>query len=117
VSDVDPGAQVAAEPAAVAPPETIGLARERTALAWSRTGLSFVAAGAVLLRLLDQADAGAMPLWLAVAIVALGSVAWCWAWRSAAVSPAVDSAIGRAVMRSLAWGLAAVALGAAALQR
>lgn len=100
----------------VLPVEDVGLARERTALAWSRTGLSFAAGGAVLLGLLDEADAGTGSLWLAVALVVLGSLAWCWAWRSADVAPAITTRSGRAAATTLAAGLAAVAVAAIVVQ-
>lgn len=96
--------------------EDLGFARQRTALAWSRTGMSFGVGGAVLLTLLDEADAGAVPLWLAVGLVVLGSVAWWWAWRTPDVSPAIDSRLGRAAATTLAAGLAVVAAGAVILQ-
>ena len=95
----------------VAPPpeEVDGLAEERTALAWTRTGLSFVVAGVVLLRLLR--GTGPAEIALAVAFVVLGSVAWLWGWHAPDAQPAWGSDLGRAAMRTLALGTAAVAAG------
>lgn len=95
-------------------PEDAGLARERTALAWTRTGLSFSVTGAVLLRLLY--DGGVAPLGLAVALVVLGSVAWLWGRRTPALQPAIDSTLGRSTVRALALGTAAVAAAGAVVQ-
>jgi uncharacterized membrane protein YidH (DUF202 family) len=83
-----------------------GLAEERTALAWTRTGLSFMVAGVVLLRLLlgsGPVDAG-----LAAGLVLLGALAWLWGWHASEDRPAVDSALGRAAVRALALGTALV---------
>jgi uncharacterized membrane protein YidH (DUF202 family) len=62
----------AAGTAAAAPAEDMedidpGLARERTVLAWSRTGLSFLALGGVLVRVDPLAG---------LAVLALGGVVW-----------------------------------------
>lgn len=95
-------------------PEDVGLARERTTLAWTRTGLAFAAAGALLLRVLG--DEGSEVVVLAVALVVLGSVAWLWAWRTPEARPAVDTRLGRATVRSLALGTTTVALLAIAEQ-
>ncbi len=90
-----------------------GLAEERTALAWTRTGLSFVVAGLLLLRLLRSS--GPLALALAVGLVLLGSVAWLWGWHAAEVQPAGASGLGRTAMRTLAVGTAAVAVGSVAV--
>lgn len=91
-----------------------GRARERTALAWTRTGLSFAVAGGLLMRFLG--DGGSRVHGLAAALVALGSIAWLWGWRSPVVQPAIDTPLGRAVIRSLALGTAAVAALAIVVQ-
>lgn len=93
-------------------PDDAGLARERTLLAWTRTALSFCVAGAVLLRLLGPAAGGV--IWLAAVFVAIGAVAWLWGWLTPEVRPAVESRAGRAAVRVLALGTAAVALVAVA---
>lgn len=92
----------------------VGMARERTALAWTRTGLSFGVAGGLLVRVLGEE--GSQVLGLAAALVVLGSVAWLWGWRSSVVQPAVDTLLGRATVRSLALGTAAVAALAIVVQ-
>ena len=89
--------------------EVAGLAEERTALAWTRTGLSFVVAGVLLLRLLRST--GPAELVLASALVVLGAMAWAWGWHASEAQPAWRSALGRSVMRTLAFGTAAVAVG------
>lgn len=93
-----------------AAPEPIGLARERTVLAWTRTGLSFTVAGAFLLRAIGSE--GTLVLELAVGLVLLGSLAWLWGWRSPEPQPAVDSRLGRATVRMLGVGTALVAVAA-----
>ena len=94
----------------MAPPEEpAGLAEERTALAWTRTGLSFVVAGVLLLRLLR--GTGPAEVTLAAAFVVLGSVAWLWGWHAPDAQPTWVSALGRTAMRTLALGTAALALG------
>lgn len=93
--------------------DDVGRARERTTLAWTRTGLSFAVAGALLLRLLGEE--GSEALGLAVAFVVLGSVSWLWAWRTPEARPAIDTRLGRATIRTLALGttaIAALAIGA-----
>lgn len=52
-------------------------ALERTALAWNRTGLSFVAIGAAVLRTLAPNGRGAVGL----AMVVVGGAAAVYAWR------------------------------------
>jgi uncharacterized membrane protein YidH (DUF202 family) len=52
-------------------------ALERTALAWNRTGLSFVAVGAAVLRLLAPSGRGAV----GVLMVLVGAGASVHAWR------------------------------------
>jgi uncharacterized membrane protein YidH (DUF202 family) len=61
-----------------------GLARERTVLAWSRTGLSFLALGGILVRVDPLAG---------LAVLALGGVVWVLGyfhhssmWRAARTS-------------------------------
>ncbi len=88
-------------------PDDVGRARERTTLAWTRTGLSFAVAGALLLRLLGEE--GSEALGLAVAFVVLGSVSWLWAWRTPEARPAIDTRLGRATIRTVALGTAAIA--------
>ena len=95
-------------------PEDHGSARERTAFAWTRTGLSFAVAGTVLVRVLG--DQGAPVLVLAGGLVALGSVAWWWGWRAPHARPAVDTRLGRATVKVLGIGTAAVAGFAIATQ-
>lgn len=90
-----------------------GLAEERTALAWTRTGLSFMVAGVVLLRLLR--GSGRLDAGLAAGLVVLGALAWLWGWNAPETRPAVVSALGRAVVRTLALGTAVVAVVAAVL--
>ena len=58
-------------------------ALERTALAWNRTGLSFVAVGAVVLRTLAPSGRGAVGL----VMVAVGIAAALHAWRPRAEDP------------------------------
>lgn len=91
------------------PEEAAGLAEERTALAWTRTGLSFVVAGVLLLRLLR--GTGPAEVALATALVVLGSVAWLWGWHAPEAQPAWRSTLGRSAMRTLSLGTAAVAFG------
>lgn len=98
------------------PERDVGFARERTALAWSRTGLGFAGGGAVLLRLFAGADVGVAPLWLSVALVGLGAVAWAWRWHAARPAPAIDTPLGRAAARTLAVGLALVVVAAVAVE-
>lgn len=88
-------------------PDDVGQARERTTLAWTRTGLSFAVAGALLLRVLE--DEGSQALGLAVAFVVLGSVSWLWAWRTPEARPAIDTRLGRATIRTVALGTTVVA--------
>jgi uncharacterized membrane protein YidH (DUF202 family) len=88
-------------------PEDLGRARERTTFAWTRTGMSFGVAGALLVRILG--DERAATLGLALALVVLGSVAWSWGWRSPSARPAVDTRLGRATVRVLGIGTAVVA--------
>ena len=77
-------------------------AAERTALAWNRTGLAFVAAGAVVLRFLPADGRGGVGL----AMVAVGTVTATHGWRyRAGASP------GRAV-RLLALATMTLAFGA-----
>ena len=90
-----------------------GLAEERTALAWTRTGLSFMVAGVVLLRLLR--GSGPLDAGPAAGLVLLGALAWLWGWHASQARPAVSSALGRAVVRSLALGTALVGALAAVL--
>jgi uncharacterized membrane protein YidH (DUF202 family) len=52
-------------------------AAERTALAWNRTGLSFVAVGAAVLRALAPSGRGAVGL----VMIVVGSAAAVHAWR------------------------------------
>jgi uncharacterized membrane protein YidH (DUF202 family) len=52
-------------------------ALERTALAWNRTGLSFVAVGAAVLRVLAPSGKGAVGL----VMVLVGAAASVHAWR------------------------------------
>ena len=92
-----------------------GLQRERTALAWTRTGLSLMVAGSLLIRYLgapfddvyhlpaySALGAGAAMLWLA---------ARDQRWRTKADGPAVQLRPGRA----LVVGIAAFGLGVASL--
>ena len=90
-----------------------GLAEERTALAWTRTGLSFTVAGVVLLRLLR--GGGPLEVGLAGALVVLGAVAWLWGRYAPEARPAGASGLGRAVMRLLSLGTALVAVTAVIL--
>jgi uncharacterized membrane protein YidH (DUF202 family) len=50
---------------------------ERTALAWNRTGLSFVAVGAAVLRALAPSGRGAV----GAGMVVVGAAASVYAWR------------------------------------
>lgn len=76
-------------------------ATERTALAWNRTGLAFVAAGAVVLRFLPADGRGAVGL----AMVVVGTLTATHGWRyRAGTSP------GRAV-RLLALSTTTLAVG------
>ena len=95
-------------------PEDTGLAGERTALAWTRTGLSFGVAGAVLLRLLHGTRSAVLAV--AVGFVCLGSVAWLWGWGTPDTRPAVGSRLGRAAVTTLGVGTAALALAGAVVQ-
>lgn len=52
-------------------------ALERTALAWNRTGLSFVVVGTAVLRVLAPAGRGLV----GIAMVLVGAVASTYAWR------------------------------------
>jgi hypothetical protein len=82
-------------------------AAERTALAWNRTGLSFIVAGAVVLRMLPPSDE---PFGSAVgaAMVLTGSVAAAFAWRQR------DRPASERAVRRLAWATVALALATAA---
>jgi uncharacterized membrane protein YidH (DUF202 family) len=83
-------------------------AAERTALAWNRTGLAFVATGVVVVRFLAPDGRGAVGLLM----IAMGTVTASYGWRYRD-----RTAAGRAV-RMLAWattGLAAAVFVAAAV--
>ena len=83
-------------------------ARERTALAWNRTGLSFVATGAVVVRFLAPDGRGVVGLLM----IAMGTAVAAYGWRYRD-----RSAAGRAV-RLLGWSttiLAGAVLVAAAV--
>ncbi len=82
-----------------------GLARERTALAWNRTGLSFVVVGAVALRYLPVTVHLVPRFALGAALVALGAVAWAYGLVRARSGSAPRPA-PRAVLRVLAYGTA-----------
>jgi uncharacterized membrane protein YidH (DUF202 family) len=58
-----------------------GLAAERTALAWNRTGMAFIVAGAVLLRMFPPQDDPAPGL-IGVAMALIGTAAAAFGWRS-----------------------------------
>jgi uncharacterized membrane protein YidH (DUF202 family) len=83
------------------------LAAERTALAWNRTGLAFVVAGAVTLRVFPPTDylLGAA---VGAAMVITGTVTAAFAWRQRD-----RPAAGRAVRR-LAWATVVLAFATAA---
>ena len=92
------------------PPE--GLAAERTALAWNRTGMAFIVLGAVVMRLLPptaEPFAGGVG-----AVMALtGVVTAAFAWRPRA-RPAAERAVR---WLALATTLLAAAAAGAALWR
>jgi uncharacterized membrane protein YidH (DUF202 family) len=79
-------------------------AAERTALAWNRTGLSFVVAGAVVLRVLASRDE-IVGILVGTAMLVTGTLAAAYAWR-----PRDRGAAERAVRR---LALATVGLAAA----
>ena len=85
-------------------------AAERTALAWNRTGLSFVAVGAAVLKTLPADGRGAV----GIAMVVVGTITAAYGWRIRLYhSPAL-------ALRALALastGLAVAVLVAAALPR
>jgi len=86
------------------------LAAERTALAWNRTGLAFVVAGAVTLRVLPPTD-NLLGAAVGAAMVLTGTVAAAFAWRQPDRATA-DRAVRRLARTTVAL---AVATAAAAL--
>jgi len=69
----DPGPTGPPDPGPTGPPDP-GLARERTALAWTRTAISFAAVGGVVLK--REVAPGLILLVLALAIYLLGRLAY-----------------------------------------
>jgi hypothetical protein len=92
-----------------------GLQRERTALAWTRTGLSLMVAGSLLIRYLGAPFDDVYHLPAYSALGAGAAVLWLAArdqrWRSRAGGPAVRLR----PVRALAVGIAAFCLGVASL--
>jgi uncharacterized membrane protein YidH (DUF202 family) len=79
-------------------------ASERTALAWNRTGLSFVVVGAVVLRVFppfDEPFKGAV----GVAMVLTGVVAATFAWRPR-TRPEAERAVRRLAVATTTLALA-----------
>jgi uncharacterized membrane protein YidH (DUF202 family) len=108
VSDADHSAGTDA--AATTPSEDMedidpGLARERTVLAWSRTGLSFLALGGILVRVDPLAG---------LTVLALGGVVWLLGYlhhRSMWTRPGAARWLTRSrALRLIAIGTAFVAL-------
>jgi putative membrane protein len=96
-----------------------GLAAERTDLAWSRSGLSLVACGAVLLRGLARPPLTASDLAIGLCIVGLGAfVAALGVWRArqvrrsssrrATASDLMPVSVGVAMVGTAAFVVAAV---------
>jgi uncharacterized membrane protein YidH (DUF202 family) len=87
-----------------------GLAAERTALAWNRTGMALLVAGAVLLRLFPPGD-DLLRGGVAGAMVGAGVVTAAAGWRARG-RPAAERAVRRLafamVLLSLATAVAAL---------
>jgi uncharacterized membrane protein YidH (DUF202 family) len=84
-----------------------GLALERTALAWNRTGLSFAATAAAAARFVEGG------LLLASVLLLLAALAW---WQGARRCRRQADAVASApVLRAVAFGTAAVAVAAGVL--
>ena len=102
-------AQRPAGTAAATPPEDMedldpGLARERTVLAWSRTGLSFLALGGALVRVDPLAG---------LAVLALGGAVWLLGYlhhRSTWTAAGATRWLRPRALRLIALGTAFVAL-------
>jgi uncharacterized membrane protein YidH (DUF202 family) len=86
------------------------LAAERTALAWNRTGLSFVAVGAAVLKTLPADGRGIV----GIAMVIVGTVTAAYGWRLRQRHSAVWVLRGLAVTST---ALAVAVLAVAALPR
>lgn len=92
-------------------PEDEGLAAERTELAWSRSGLAIMAAGAVISRGLPEVSGVPSRPLVGAGIIALGLGVWGLAWWSARRRAREELS-----RRPARWGdLAPVALGTAVL--
>ena len=81
-----------------------GMALERTALAWNRTGLSFAATAAAAARFVDRG------LFLASALLLLAAL--CWLHGARRYGRQVDAASSAPVLRVVAFGTASVAAAA-----
>ena len=82
-----------------------GVALERTALAWNRTGLSFAATAAISARFVDRG------LYLAAPLLLLAAVSWAHGGRRYRSS--VSAASSAPVLRVVALGTGLVAVAAA----
>lgn len=91
-----------------------GLARERTVLAWNRTGLSFVVLGAVALRYLPPTARPVLRLALGGAMVALGVFTWSYGRLRVRTDPERRPA-PPSVVRVIAYGTTFVATMAVVL--
>jgi len=92
-----------------------GMARERTCLAWHRTGLSLLAVGMAVLR---AVTVGRTPFPVVGAVVGLGALTGAWALPVAtrgASGWSVQSLAGPPALRRVARCIEAMALAAAVL--
>jgi Domain of unknown function (DUF202) len=88
-----------------------GLARERTDLAWNRSGLAVAVTAAIVLRRLWPLHGGRADVTLA--LIATGVVIWAsgmWIGRRLARSGASDGSIGESGCRLLTLGTLILAL-------
>ena len=86
----------------------LGLQAERTLLAWTRTALSFVVAGALVVKSLVAADTGAVVVGAAIAVVVAGTAG------AAVVGVGAGRRVGSARAGSV-WPVRALAAGTAAM--
>jgi uncharacterized membrane protein YidH (DUF202 family) len=102
----------AAGPTAAAHPQPRGLARERTVLAWNRSGLAAVVCIAVLLRHLWPLEGDGELV--AIAAIALAAVVWAiglLTFTRATAGRAEEGVVGEKVFRLMTIGTVLLAVG------